>query len=207
MSVCKRGSNDRAAVTAGDNDYPLIVPVSFLQGQPFWVCLHAGSTFNWNLAPQVNGSRFNDDVFADGPSDPFGASTPDNQKAPVFVIFLSAATAGILPNNVVVDPDIFYAPLTRPVNTIFSAFMGEEDTFWLPEVFSGNEIVSAQMLSDDAIYDYTALSWVDLFCALFDESVNDLCHVPFVHNVAGPNQTLFPSMVSDSDTIYSSTNN
>jgi hypothetical protein len=82
----------KTSIVVGSNTYALTVPRAVLSGQSsLWAALHSDGNFNWFLAAGPT-SRFNADAFADGPSDPFGASTLQNNKAPVFVVFLEAIT-------------------------------------------------------------------------------------------------------------------
>jgi hypothetical protein len=81
----------KTSIVIGTNTYALIVPRAVLPGTSVWAALHSDGNFNWFLAAGPT-SRFNADAFADGPSDPFGASTLQNNKAPVFVVFLEAIT-------------------------------------------------------------------------------------------------------------------
>jgi hypothetical protein len=84
-------SVDKTSVVIGSNSYALIVPRSVAAGTAVWVAFHTDGNFNWFLSAGPT-SRFNADAFADGPSDPFGASTLSNNKAPVFVVYLEAVT-------------------------------------------------------------------------------------------------------------------
>lgn len=81
----------KTSVVIGSNTYSLTVPKAVLSGTVLWPALHSDGNFNWFLSAGPT-SRFNADAFADGPSDPFGASTVQNNKAPVFVVFLEAIT-------------------------------------------------------------------------------------------------------------------
>lgn len=71
----------------GENVYPLINGVVAAAGTTFWPALHSDGNFNWFLEPGPQ-SRLNADAFNDGPSDPYGASTVQNNKAPIFLIYL-----------------------------------------------------------------------------------------------------------------------
>lgn len=176
-------SADKAAVISGDNNYPLLTPLSKLQGQPVWVALQSDGTFKWFLAPQMGGSAFNDDAFADGPSDPFGPYTVENQKAPVFVIYLSAATATISPDAVVVDADLFYAPSVRGLEPVAAPAYPSDDAIW-PTTVSAVAYLLPQRYAEQDAFGVPVFSWFYLLTAsIFDEG--DAIYVPFVSPGAG----------------------
>jgi len=89
-------SVDKTSVAVGTNDYALLTPLSVLAGTVLWIALQSDGNFNWFLTNSPGGARYNTDLFSDGPSDPFGSSSTDNKKAPVFTVFLSAVNATVL---------------------------------------------------------------------------------------------------------------
>ncbi len=84
----------KTSVVVGSNRYSLTVPYSVLSGTNLWVALHSDGNFNWFLSSGPT-SRFNADAFNDGISNPFGPSTSQNTKAPVFLVFLESVTIGL----------------------------------------------------------------------------------------------------------------
>jgi hypothetical protein len=119
-------TNVLSSVVLGANDYTLATPVSLLAGQVFWVALHSDGNFNWFLTNQKGGSRYNTDLFSDGPSDPFGAASVDNKKAPVFVVYLDAVNATVLP-NIVQSDDAVYSPHVAGGKVLIPPFVADQN--------------------------------------------------------------------------------
>ncbi|QDW39012.1 hypothetical protein FFI89_018785 [Bradyrhizobium sp. KBS0727] len=116
----------KTQVAIGSNSYPLLVPRAVPANTSLWAALHSDGNFNWFLSAGPN-SRFNADAFADGPSDPFGASTLQNSKAPVFVVFLEAITLQLTATGFA-SANAFGAPTLFPPFAQTLALSGFADT-------------------------------------------------------------------------------
>ncbi len=84
-------SSAKSLVTLGVNRYNLQTPFAVLAGTSIWPTLHSDGNFAWFLDTGA-ASRFNADAFNDGLASTFGASTLENNKAPVFAVLLEAVT-------------------------------------------------------------------------------------------------------------------
>ncbi len=82
-------SSQKNSVTIGVNRYNLNTPFAVLAGTSIWPTLHSDGNFAWFLDTGA-ASRFNADAFNDGLAPTFGASTLQNNKAPVFAVLLEA---------------------------------------------------------------------------------------------------------------------
>ncbi len=128
-------TNARTSVTAGTNEYTMVVPVSVLIGEVVWIALHTDGNVNWLLTNVPGGSRYNTDLFSDGPADPFGVSSLDNRKAPVVIVLLESANAAVLPLLHASD-DTFFAPSLSKTYSITTPFLTDENFFY-PTVTTG----------------------------------------------------------------------
>jgi hypothetical protein len=121
----------KTSVIVGANTYALLLPHAAAAGTPLWAALHSDGNFNWFLSAGA-ASRYNADAFADGPSDPFGASTPQANKAPVFLVFLQAATIN-LDLRGAAAANRFGAPgLPGPAQAMQLAGVAADDRFGAP---------------------------------------------------------------------------
>lgn len=124
----------KASVVTGENVYPLLTPISVLDGTALWAALHSDGNFNWFLSAGPT-SRFNADAFADGPSNPFGASTLSANKAPVFVVFLEAVTLQLTATGVE-GANAFGSPTLVPevAQSVSLTGFADADGFGSPEL-------------------------------------------------------------------------
>jgi hypothetical protein len=145
-------TNVLSSVVLGANDYTLVTPVSLLAGQVFWVALHSDGNFNWFLTNQKGGSRYNTDLFSDGPSDPFGAASVDNKKAPVFIVYLDAVNATVSP-NIVQSDDSVYSPHVTGAKVLIPPFIVDQDfTYGIVTHYSIVLSDTDRDQSDDHVY-------------------------------------------------------
>ena len=137
-------SDVKTSVVVGGNQYPLIVPQASASGVSYWAALHTDGNFNWFLTSGPT-SRFNADAFDDGLANPFGASTLDGNKAPVFLVYLQAITLNVTGIGVA-DGDAFGIPVVAPDQDIAVSGFADDDAFGVPAlpiipsgVASGNQ--------------------------------------------------------------------
>ncbi len=192
----------KTSVVSGLNTYTLLVPLSVLVGQTIWVALHTDANVNWLLSSSPGGSRYNTDLFSDGPSDPFGASSLDNKKAPVLIILLEAVNASILP-PLYVDSDSFFSPSISATYSLLPPFIGDTDFFYGPVVVSGSLLSPELYVDADAFYAPTVTPGA---VTLLPSHVTDDEEViiPIVGVQSQPVQ-LFPPHILSDDVIHQST--
>ena len=126
-------SEDRSSVVLGTNTYTLQVPFAALARQPLWIAFQTDGTISWFLSATTGGSKFNTDLYADGPSNPFGSASTDNNKAPVFAVFLESAPASLVAGFVGSD-DAFYVPKETGQDTLADTVLEADDAFIAPQV-------------------------------------------------------------------------
>jgi len=159
----------KTSVVIGDNQYDLIVQHFGTTGQTYWIALHSDGNFNWFLS-SGGSSRYNGDVFADGISNPFGASTVDNNKAPVFLLqyepstvtleasgFANASTFGTprliehISTAGFADADAFGSPAFAPgAVTLAPAGLADEDTIGHPVIGTNALVFSGGFANESA---------------------------------------------------------
>ena len=116
----QRQSDVKTTSVVGANDYTLTSPIFVTNGTTVWPALHSDGNFAWFLAS--GNSRFNDDAFVDGPSDPFGTSQSSNKKAPIFALLVTAtdliiATEGFANSQAFGSPSVSNAsPGTQEID-------------------------------------------------------------------------------------------
>jgi len=168
----------KTSVVTGANTYSLLVPRAAAAGTALWAALHSDGNFNWFLSAGPT-SRFNADAFADGPSDPFGASTLQNNKAPVFLVFLEAAPinlnvkGGVEPNRFGLpglpgpqtlalqgfyDRDAFGALALVPDQALQVAGFAEADRFGAPELRAASATIALSGFADGDGFGSVALT-------------------------------------------------
>lgn len=86
----------KASVVVGENEYTLTTPYIVGNAQTIWIALQADAQINWLLGSQSGGSYSNADAFSDGISDPFGAGTVQNTKAPLLAVYFVGAQPGVI---------------------------------------------------------------------------------------------------------------
>lgn len=145
-----------SSIVSGTNSYPMTVPVSVLVGQVIWVALHTDGNVNWLLNNSPGGSRYNADLFSDGPSDPFGTSSVDNKKAPVLIVLLDAVNAAMTP-ALYDDAATFYSPVITKTYSVIASDLQDEDFFYSASVVS-TFYVSPDTLAPDDVFDVPTLS-------------------------------------------------
>lgn len=139
----------KASVVSGSNVYPLLTPQAVLSDTALWAALHSDGNFNWFLSAGPT-SRFNADAFADGPSDPFGASTLSNNKAPVFIVFLEVVALTVSPTGFA-DADAFGAPtlILAATQDLAAPGFADADAFGSPELRPASASLSVEGFADD----------------------------------------------------------
>jgi hypothetical protein len=196
-------SGDKSGVTVGQNLYPLLVPVSRLAGQRICIALHTDANqVNWLLNNSPSGSRFNNDIFSDGPSNPFGAASIDNKLAPVLIIFLEQAPATISPPRVV-DPDVFYTAIEATGITLTTSFVIADDSIYPPAVLSVNNIDAPHVIDADVLPAPSVVASIQIFPGLVIDS--DIVLGPDVHTFFYPDQQVFSALMPSDDQIYAPT--
>lgn len=190
----------KTSVVAGSNQYPLVVPASVLNGQKVWVALHSDGNFNWFLTPSTGGAKYNTDLFSDGPSDPFGSVSNDNKKAPVFLVYLASASAGMTP-GLVVDSDGFYAPAITGRKTLLPSLVSDTDFFYDA---SGSQFyyLAPDYVSDADVVYVPSLARSSLLPGLV--ASDDQFYGPFF-GINSPNFDVFGADVSSDDMVHQAT--
>lgn len=167
-----------ASVVTGENDLNLITPVSVVNGQKIWIAVLSDTDLSWALQTSSSGSRWNNNLFSVGPSDPFGTANVDKKTAPFFVTYLQAATATVAPAlfvesdaflsaalldtasmlaGIFTDADSFWPPAVLGTATELDSFFTDQDVF-LPPTFSTSYTVSPPLFAaDDTVYQATVL--------------------------------------------------
>lgn len=192
----------KSSVALGSNLYPLLVPVSVLAAQTIWIALQSdGNNFQWFLVTSPNGSRFNNDLFSDGISDPFGAASNDNKKAPIFAVFLESANATVTVPKIDSD-DLIYAPSISVSKTLTTSAVISDDSIWPPEVVSTYELYHFDPVTDaDEIFTPTVEpGTITLEPGLVID--DDAFISPFVGQSAPPDHDVFSAVFVDEDLIY-----
>jgi hypothetical protein len=187
----------KTSVVVGANNYPLLVPVSRLAGQKVWIALHSDGNFNWFLVSSPGGAKYNTDLFADGPSDPFGPTSNDNKKAPVFVLYLAAANAGMTA-GLVTDDDAFYAPSISGSKTLTAPFLDDTDFFYTPSTLPTATDSPSLVPDDDVIY-AASVDRAALLPGLV--ASDDVFYGPFF-GVNSPNFDVFGASFPSDDNVY-----
>jgi len=149
-----------------------------LTGQKVWVALHSDGNFQWFLNNSPGGSKFNTDLFADGPSDPFGAISNDNKKAPVFVLYLASASATVT-MGLTTDADSFYVPQIGGSKMLLSSLLADQDFFYAPAVAGADILLPSLLVDADAVHvPAVAPGAASMLPALYSDA--DAVHSPFV---------------------------
>ena len=190
----------KSSVVLGSNVYHLAAPVAVTAGQTIWIALQAdGNNINWALSNSPQGSRFNNDLFSDGPSDPFGAFSTDNKKAPLFAIFLEAVNAQMLPP--LVDEAItFFSPTLTTSREITPPLMVDQDFVIDPTVSSVYFLDPARYVDVDDIFAAISTSSIALTASLVD--VPDEFFAPAVQTAELPNQEISMDIHVDADVVF-----
>src|SRR6266403_1053703 len=195
-------SANQTFVVAGNNTYPLLVPVSVLLGQSVWIAVLTASNIAWVLQSSRSGARYNNNNFASGFSNPFGSSSVDNKKAPVFAVYLTAANATLSP-SLFVDGDVFRGGTLSESNAIVVPVTYTDQDFFYQPVIGGLWTVLPNGYNDsvnDAIYVPTvAPQKSDVLPSLFVET--DSVYAAFA-SIYDP---LTPNLLVDTDAFYSPT--
>lgn len=185
----------KSSIVSGPNIYALNNPYSVLAGTTVWVALQSDNNFNWFLTNSPGGARWNNDLFTDGLSDPFGSSNVDNKKAPVFVIFLSSATINLTVSFVSSD-DAFPRPAILSKDSVLSVVDGSDDFFFLPSI-SATDAASVPRDVDQDIFRTAGISSsYGLHPGLFGS--DDTVYAPGTKSIHG----LGPSIVADQESFY-----
>jgi hypothetical protein len=196
-------TGDISAEPNGINTLSLLTPVSAARGTVLWVGLQGAATFKWNLAPQVGGSYYNNDLFTDGPTNPFGTATADNQIAPVFIIYLQGATAQLTP-ALYVDLDVISSPsaaqLIIPANNVFPSFLDETESVWPAIVSTTYGLLSAIFDNDDVILPPDTRHFNLLSLDIFEDS--DAIFNPFI---IIPDWIVSSAQLDSDDVVYGAT--
>lgn len=211
------------SVTSGTNEYTMVVPVSVLLGDVVWVALHTDGNVNWLLTNVAGGSRYNTDLFSDGPADPFGVASVDNKKAPVVIVLLESADASVLP-DLHVGTDTFFAPSISKTYEITTPFLTDEnffyptvttgityllpdaytsdDAFYVPLVSRGDASVQPSLVDDVDVIEspFVGASDKDVFSAQM--LANDVFHGSTVTSEGG---VALPVLVEDADVFHAAT--
>jgi len=194
----------KLGIVAGQNTYQMITPVARSVGQTIWIAMHSdANSLNWLLRNAPNGARFNNDVFADGPSDPFGATSVDNKQAPVLVIFLEAANAQLVPTFIDADDNLYTPAVIRSPYALLPPFIATDDSFFAPvPPLAVNELTPDHITSDDALHAPQVIPQpITLAPPLVPD--DDSPTGPNISTVSGPDRQLFPLHLDSPDTIYS----
>jgi hypothetical protein len=213
-------SANQSSVIIGENDYPLLVPVSVLLGQKIWIAVLTSASISWALTSSTAGSRFNSNLFANGFSNPFGASSVDNKKAPIVAYYLTAANATLSP-SLVVDSETYYSPLVTTNNAIVeTAIFVDTDFYYQPVVStlwtilpngyddSPNDVIYAPIVTPgeaDILPGDPFIDFNDVFYSPTVTPVYPLVPILFVDTdsvyqpvITQPFVTLLPSLYDDS---------
>ncbi len=185
----------KTAVTIGANDYTLAVPYAVLAGTKVWLALHTDANVSWFLTNSPGGSRFNIDTFTDGPSDPFGTSSLDNKRAPVFAIFLVAVNATMLPGSVAAD-DVFAQSLESATDTLLAPFVNEPDAIYSVDALAVDGESPEAVASDDSVPAASVAATYQLMPGLLIDS--DIVLSPNT----GSQGSIFSADVPDDDRVY-----
>ena len=187
----------------GDNTYPLLVPYAVTAGQTIWIALHSDGDFKWLLQNVPGGSRFNNDTFADGPSDPFGAISIDNRQAPVFAILLEAVNATITVPKLNAD-DAFMAPMISATANMSPSFLGDFEQIWIPTTVTfGNDGAPPALVDEDTIPPANIVSTYALLPGLVIDS--DIILPPAVGTISPPDHQVFSALMPADDVFYTAT--
>ncbi len=192
-------SGVHTTVVNGLNTYTMLVPYSVVSGTKVWIALHANAKVNWITASSVVGAKFNTDLFADGPSNPFGAASTSFTKAPVVIVFLTAVNATVAP-PLFVDTDITYSPVVAATNILVPPFISDVDQIYASAIGTPSPVGPSLFSSDDIIYVPVVSATATLLPGLVVDTDNIL------QPACGPAGNLFTANLSaDDDIIYVAT--
>lgn len=208
------------SIAIGVNSYTLTVPYSVLIGQTIWAAFHTDTNVSV-LGSSTLGARYNTDLFSDGASDPFGASSLDNKKAPIILVILGAVNANMLPSSYF-DADTFFVPGVSTSASLLPPYLVDTDFFYAALARNSDDLLTDIYQSDDAFYE-AMISTGSVTIApplLFDPDesiipvigvgdVNVKFPAPFTSNDVFGDTTvtlegaeLPPELVSDEETFY-----
>ena len=191
-------TNDHGSVVLGNNIFSLQTPYAVSNGQTVWVAMQTDAKTSWFLANNPNGSKFNNDLYADGLSNPFGPTSNDNKQAPLFVVYLTSATATVSPPLMTDDVDTFYAPTASTAFTLIPDLLTDSDIIWTPPVVATATPESVAFFQDqDQVFAPSISSTYNLSPGLVIDS--DIIYDPAVLR-AGLN--LASAHFIDQDVIY-----
>lgn len=190
-------SANHSSVVNSVNQYNLITPLSVLAGQVIWIAVLTDANISWFLITNQSGSRFNNNKFTNGLSNPFGTPSIDNNEAPFVVLYFASANVTLLP-GAVVDTDQAYPPAVAPGPALVAASLVVDPDFAYQVVLSGNYAVLPDGLQDtDAIYTPALFPGpANMAPGLFADA--EAVYQPS----AGATGGLFPATLVDVDVIY-----
>jgi hypothetical protein len=198
-------SATKSSIIIGTQTYALLTPVSVLVGQNVWITVHTDGNISWLVTTSPNGSRYNTDLFSDGPSDPFGASSIDNKKAPLLLVLLSAVNANMSP-PLMTDSDTFYMPAISTSNSMLLTRYVDTDFFYTPSTVNISPIQLIYLNEVEASDEFTITPVVTAGAVALQPpyiTTDDAVIISIIGVGAAP--TVFPPPIAADDAIYAAT--
>ena len=201
-------SFDINGLTKNTITYKLKTPVSALANQNIWVGIQTDGTESWYTNVLANGSKFNTDAYADGPTNPFGVTSNDNKQLQITLYYLAAtSTSAPSPVNpsLLVDADVIYAPAISGSKTILPSLLVDTDFFYAPfSIIQVSFVIPGIFVDTDTIYAPVAsISDYVLHPPFVVDS--DVAYSPDIVGFAIVISNVFSAVVPSDDVIYPAT--